>query len=143
MSSTLRGGPAAAAVAVAGLALLLATGACGEDERPASFEYIQAAIIGPSCATASCHSAENAQAGLRLHDVASSYSILTGHACGGNDPDLEAPRNYVEPGHPERSRLMYLLLGLEVRQPMPPDRPLPGGDIDLVERWILEGARCN
>ena len=138
MSSTLRGG-----LAVAGLALLLTAGACGEDDRPASFEYIQATIIGPSCATASCHSAENAQAGLRLHDVASSYSILTGRACDGNHPDEEAPRNYVDPGHPERSRLMYLLLGLEVRLPMPPDRALPGVDIDLVERWILEGARCN
>ena len=140
MPSTLRGG-----LAVAGLALLLTAGAgaCGEDDRPASFEYIQAAIIGPNCATASCHSAKNAQAGLRLHDVASSYSILTGRACGGEDTGLEPPRNYVEPGHPERSRLMYLLLGLEVRQPMPPDRALPGGDIDLVEQWILEGARCN
>ena len=136
MSSTLRGG-----LAVAALMAFLA--GCGDDDRPASFEYIQVTIIGPSCATASCHSAENAQAGIRLHDVASSYSILTGRACGGPDVGEQAPRNYVDPGNPERSRLMYLLLGLEVRLPMPPDRALPGGDIDLVERWILEGARCN
>ena len=135
MSSTLRGG-----LVVAGLAFLTA---CGNDDRPASFEYIQTAIIAPNCATASCHSAENAQAGIRLHDVASSYSILTGRACGGPETDQTAPRNYVDPGNPERSRLMYLLLGIEVRLPMPPERALPGGDIDLVERWILEGARCN
>lgn len=129
-------------LAVVGMALC-ALAACGEDDRPASFAYIHAAIIEPNCATASCHTAKNAQAGVRLDNVPSAYSILTGRACDGNHPDGEAPRNYVDPGHPDRSRLMYLLLGLEVRLPMPPDRPLPGGDIDLVERWILEGARCN
>jgi hypothetical protein len=38
---------------------------------------------------------------------------------------------------------MYLLLGIEVRTAMPPDRPLPEADVALIERWILEGARCN
>lgn len=138
MPSMLRRGGLAA-----GVALLCAAAACADDDRPASFAYIHAAIIEPNCATVSCHSAEVAQAGLRLHTKVDAYTILTGRACDGNHPIEEAPGNYVKPGHPETSRLMWLLLGLNVRLAMPPDRPLPGGDIDLVERWILEGAQCN
>ena len=115
----------------------------GEDDRPASFAYIQTAIIEPNCATASCHTGSTAQAGIKLHTKEASYSILTGRPCDGETSGGVAPRNFVAPGQPDRSRLMYLLLGLEVRQAMPPDRPLPGPDIDLIERWILEGARCN
>ena len=52
------------------LAAVLAIGACGEDDRPASFEYIHTAILAPSCATASCHTEAVSQAGIRLHTVA-------------------------------------------------------------------------
>ena len=130
------------ALPLLGAALGAASG-CGEDDRPASFQYIHTAIIAPNCLTSSCHTSEVAQAGVRLHTVDAAYAILTGRPCDGNNPPGEAPRNYVDPGHPDRSRLMYLLIGDEVRVPMPPDRPLPERDIALVERWILEGARCN
>lgn len=116
---------------------------CGHDDRPASFSYIQAAIIEPNCATASCHTGASAQAGVKLNTREASYVVLTGRPCDDPPSDGAAPRNYVAPGQPDRSRLMYLLLGVEVRLAMPPDKPLPGPDIDLVERWILEGARCN
>lgn len=123
-------------------AALVLTG-CGEDDRPASFEYIHTAILASSCATASCHSEEVSQAGVRLDTVESAYTMLVGRPCDADDIDEQAPRNFVDPGHPERSRLMYLLRGEEVRRAMPPDRFLPEPDIELVERWILEGAPCN
>jgi hypothetical protein len=120
-----------------------ALGACGEDDRPASWSYIHAAVVAPSCATSSCHSKETAQAGVQLHTAEAAYTILVGRACEGNDPPGSPQRNFVAPGQPERSALMYLLIGDEVKRQMPPDRPLPDRDIDLIERWILEGAPCN
>jgi hypothetical protein len=125
------------------LALAVASGGCGEDDRPASFEYIHTAILAPSCATVSCHTGAVSQAGIRLDTVESAYTMLVGRPCEGDDLDETATRNFVDPGHPERSRLMYLLHGEEVRRAMPPDRLLPEPDIELIERWILEGASCN
>ncbi len=130
----------------AALALAAASaGGCAEDDRPASFQYIHTAIIAPNCTTSSCHTLVVAQAGVRLHTVESAYTMLVGRPCEGesSEPDLEPPRNFVAPGQPDRSRLMYLLTGEEARRRMPPDRPLPDPDIDLIERWILEGAPCN
>lgn len=124
-------------------AAALALGGCGEDDRPASFEYIHTAILAPSCATASCHTAAVSQAALRLHSIDAAYTMLLGRPCDAEPLDEQAPRNYVDPGHPERSRLMYLLRGEEVGRAMPPDRLLPEPDIALIERWILEGAPCN
>jgi hypothetical protein len=133
----------AAMVAVAGAVAGGAGAGCGDDDRPASFRYIHTAIFLPSCASVSCHTKENAQAAVRLDTVEAAYAVLVGRPCDGSSGGAEAPRNFVDPYRPERSRLMYLLEGVEVRRQMPPDRPLPRADIDLVERWILEGAPCN
>lgn len=107
--------------------------ACGDetDERPATWSYIHAAIIMPSCATASCHSAQTSTAGLRLEGAPQAHAILVGYLPSGN---------YVVPGDPTRSKLMYLLRGQDTWR-MPPDQPLPQADIQLIERWILDGAR--
>jgi hypothetical protein len=126
-----------------GLVLSIAFYGCGEDDRPASFEYIHTAILAPNCATASCHTEAVSQAGVRLHNIDAAYTMLVGRPCDADDIDEQAPRNFVDPGHPERSRLIYLLRGDEVRRAMPPDRLLPDPDIALIERWILEGAPCN
>lgn len=126
-----------------GLVLSIALYGCGEDDRPASFEYIHTAILAPNCATASCHTEAVSQAGVRLHTIDAAYTMLVGRPCDADDLDEQAPRNYVDPGHPERSKLIHLLRGDEVRRAMPPDRLLPEPDIELIERWILEGAPCN
>jgi hypothetical protein len=128
---------ALAVVALAGLA------ACGVDDRPASWSYIHEAVIAPNCATASCHAEQTAAGGLRLHTAEAAYAILVGHACDGNDPVGQAPRNFVDPGSPERSRLIYLLRGEDVPRPMPPDRILPYREVELIARWIEEGAPCD
>jgi hypothetical protein len=126
-----------------GLILSIALYGCGEDDRPASFEYIHTAILAPNCTTSSCHTVEVSQAGIRLNSVDSAYVMLVGRPCDANPSDEQAERNFVDPGHPERSELIHLLRGEEVRKAMPPDRLLPEGDVDLIERWILEGASCN
>src|SRR5688500_18153308 len=117
---------AAAVIVVSGVA------ACGSDTdvdgRPASWAYISAAIITPNCVTASCHSSLTGTGGLRLEGAAESHVILTGYT-----------GNYIVPGDPTRSKLMYLLRGQDTWR-MPPDQPLPEADIRLIERWILEGA---
>lgn len=130
------------AVVLAGaLAALAACG--GEDDRPASFSYIHAAILQPNCTTSSCHTDLNAQAGVKLDDPDAAYVILVGQVCDPEAAPAEDQRNYVLPGDPARSRLVRLLRGDEVRRAMPPDRPLPAPDIDLIERWIRDGALCN
>jgi Planctomycete cytochrome C len=100
---------------------------CAADpgDRPARWSYIHAAIIAPSCATSSCHSALAATAGLTLDDPDASYQALLA-------------RQYVIPGDMS-STLLSLLAGNE-RKRMPPDAPLPTGDIALVTEWIDAGA---
>lgn len=113
-------------------ALALAAGVACDDpveDRPASFSYIAAAIIEPSCATAACHSKLGSSEGIQLHTRDSAYTFLVG-------------TGLVVPGQPRRSRLLYLLRGENTLR-MPPDLPLPDADIELIERWILEGARNN
>jgi len=105
-------------------ALALACG--GADTRPADWSYIHAAIVAPSCATASCHSASAAAGGLAFDDAAETRRLW-----------LSKP--YVTPGDPN-SALMALLEGRE-RDRMPPDGPLPAADIELIRRWIEEGAQ--
>ena len=123
------------------VAALGVVGCGGDDTRPATFSYIHATILRPSCTTSACHSELSATAGLQLDTRAGAYLGLTGRVCGSDAPG-QPPRNLVNPGQPESSRLMYLLLGTEARR-MPPDVPLPEADIDLVEQWILEGAECD
>jgi hypothetical protein len=131
----------ARALALPLIAYLL--GACGEDDRPASWPYVYEAILEPSCTTSSCHTRLSAVGGVRLETPGAAYAILVGRPCASSDPAGEAPRNFVDPGHPERSRLLYLLRGDDVPLPMPPDRLLPYRDVELVERWIEEGATCD
>lgn len=100
---------------------------CAEDprERPATWSYVHAAIVAPSCATSSCHSDLAETAGLSLDDRDAALVQLV-------------ERRFVIPGDPG-STLMMLLEGDE-RDRMPPDAPLPQADIDLIRIWIEEGA---
>ncbi len=75
-------------------------------------------------------------------DADAAYILLTGSGCGAPDNPGAPPGNFVRPGHPESSQLMHLLRG-EGGLIMPPDSPLPDVEIEIVERWILEGATCD
>jgi hypothetical protein len=111
------------------LVVLALLGGCSDEEgRPASWPYISVTIIQPNCATAGCHSSLAGAAGLEL-DRVSSWDELV-----GQDQPL------VVPGDPDASQLMWRLRGEGVGVRMPPDDPLPAEDLELIERWILEGA---
>lgn len=123
--------------------LLCVAGACeGVDERPASWSYVHGGLLAPSCATAQCHAAGAARAGVDLSTSAAAYAVLTGRVCGAPALPGEPIGNFVRPGHPEASRLLYLLRA-DRTEVMPPDVPLPDGEIAVIERWILEGATCD
>ncbi len=92
-----------------------------------------------------CHNSLVATYGFRFDTLEGAYTQLTGVVCDPDVPEVEGepPGNFVRPGQPDRSKLVYLLRGDDVPRRMPPDIPLPEKDIELVERWILEGAQCN
>jgi hypothetical protein len=94
-------------------------------DRPASWAYLHPVIVVPTCATSSCHSTLARKAGIELEDFDGSYDLLLGE-------------QFVIPGDPN-SPLMFLLEGNE-RPLMPPEAPLPTGDIDLVRVWVERGA---
>lgn len=108
------------------LVSLLGAGCMGDpSDRPATWDYVYATVIAPSCATSSCHSERAATASVVLDDVSTAYRTLL-------------DRGFVVPGDPA-STLMALLEGAE-RDRMPPDAPLPAADIELVRAWIESGA---
>ena len=109
----------------------LGLGSCGgtTDDRPASWAFISATIIQPTCATVACHSDLAQKAGVDLHDRELGYEILT-------------KRQFVRPGFPDDSALVGLMHAQGAIR-MPPDLPLPEADIQLIERWIMNGAKNN
>ena len=109
------------------LVLACAAGcATDEDPRPASIAYLLPAVLRPSCATGSCHSRATRAGDLLLDgDPATVRAQLVA-------------KKLIYPSRPA-SPLLVLLRGT-FGDRMPPDAPLPEADIELIERWILEGA---
>src|SRR3569623_119413 len=137
---------------------LLVTGAiagCGKDNRPAAWESVSPLIFLPDCATASCHSRAAAVSGLDFSDPDRGYTSLTqlwvwivdptgtpDNGCmvmRGTNACQRNQRPLVVPFVPSQSGVVNVLRA-EGASRMPPDRPLAEGDIELVERWILNGA---
>lgn len=127
---------------------MLLAGCLPHEDRPPRWDYLHATIVEPSCATAGCHSALTAIAGLNLSGREGAYTILTGQICGEPPVVGSPPRNYVTPGSSTYSTLIYQLRGVDAegrpyRDVMPPDVPLPEVEVDLVARWIDDGALCE
>lgn len=120
----------------------LAAGCAESADRPARWSYIHAAIIQPACTTAGCHSSLTAIAGVNLADRQGAYTILTGRICGEPAGPLDPPRNFVTPFSAETSKLYHQLVGENTDQ-MPPDTALPPSEVELVARWIDDGAQCD
>ncbi len=138
---------------------VIGAGACSQtDDRPAEWGYISPAIFQPNCATTSCHNPAAAVSGLDFSTPANGYASLTqlwvwvvsppdaaaplGTACAtvdGTHVCEEKERPLVTPYDPAGSRVVNMLRARDAPR-MPPDRPLPEADIELVERWILNGA---
>jgi len=125
------------------LGVLLSSASCDSaDDRSTSFAYIHASIIRPSCTSSACHSKLGSTAGVDLSTKEAAYLLLVGRGCDAPDVAGTPTGNIVKPGHPEASELVYLLRG-EGGSIMPPDVPLPDAEIEIIERWILEGAACD
>lgn len=141
-------------------AFVLALGACGEvDDRPATWSYISPAIFQTNCASTSCHGPAAAVSGLDFSNADRGYASLTSlWSWEVVAPDAGAPpsgvpcamvngtfvceqqlRPLVTPYDPAGSRVVNMLRARDAPR-MPPDRPLTEPDIELVERWILNGA---
>jgi hypothetical protein len=113
-------------------------------------------IFQPNCATTSCHSRAEAAAGLDFSDPGRGYEslfqlevwIVDRNASAGQNGCKAAQglvvcprgtRPLVIPYNPAQSRVVNMLRARGAAR-MPPDRPLPEVDIQLIERWILNGA---
>jgi hypothetical protein len=113
--------------------LLAGVAGCGgaDDVRPAKWSFISATIIEPSCATANCHSDITQRASVNLSDRDVGYKTLI-------------DRRFVLPGDMTNSSALLYLMNGQGSLRMPPDEPLPGADIDLISKWILEcKVPCN
>ncbi len=141
-------------------AFAAACGCSAVDNRPAEWGYISPAIFQPNCATTSCHGPAAAVSGLDFSTPANGYASLTrlwvwvvvppdggtqplpGTPCaiqGGTKVCEYQERPLVTPYDPAGSRVVNMLRARDAPR-MPPDRPLTEPDIELVERWILNGA---
>ncbi|HVK74249.1 MAG TPA: hypothetical protein VM734_13055 [Kofleriaceae bacterium] len=106
---------------LAGLLLLVAAVGCGDelDDRPATTEYITAAILRPSCGTAACHSSQNRRENIVLDTIEGVEANAGGiYGAVSSTNDAIVPR-------------------------MPLDGPLPQKDIDLILAWQEEGFPRN
>jgi len=94
-----------------------------DNDRPATLEYITEAILQPSCSQYTCHS---------------SYRMEEGYAFDTVKVARESLNRIVVPGDSQAS-LLYLVLKRS-KERMPLDAPLPDKDIELIQRWIDNGA---
>lgn len=115
------------------LLALTIVGCVNGDPRGPTWDAVSTTIMQPRCGTASCHSSLAATAGIVLDTREAGYRSLVSMPPDGYGV-------FVVGGDPRASALMFLLLGEEVDR-MPQDAPLARADIDLIEQWIVEGAR--
>ena len=130
-----------------------AGGACGslDDDRPETLQYIQAAIIQPTCAKAQCHSSfaqEDAYnfGTFRDTQIAMVYALVI--------PDINSVSDQTAR---ESFLIQALTVGVgSIQDPgttvrMPYDEPMPIENIDFLEKWITDqdelglgapGAQC-
>jgi len=116
------------------------TTSCEEDtgnidvNQPASFSEIQNKVFNVYCI--SCHSAPGASADMNLS---------SGHAYANliNIQGISSALPRVKPGDSDSSLLVMRLRNSGGLGIMPPVGELPQAYIDLVVRWIDEGANNN
>ena len=115
------------------VALGIALAACGvdQDDRPATLEYITAAVLAPNCGNAQCHSSFR-----RVDDYAFDTIEETRITLGVYD-------GLVVRGEPNESLLYQVLVspGGDNQPPrMPYDQPMLNRDVELIFHCIEEGA---
>jgi len=95
-----------------------------------SFSREVAPVLQQKCVT--CHGPEKSKGGYQLHTFESLMK---------SGESKEAP---VVPGEPERSHLYRLLVTKDDDDRMPQkDDPVPASQVEVIARWIKEGARFD
>ena len=103
------------------------------DERPATFEYMVAAVLAPSCGTATCHNTMTKREGYAFDTVDAARQTFRDQflvPVGGSD----------EPDTTKLISIVTIAAGDEFIPRMPIDSPLPDADVELMRRWIVAGA---
>lgn len=128
-------------ILVLGVALALGLTACVSPTDPSleRWHYAYATIIAPRCTTSACHSKLSNAGRLDLSDDATAYRELTGRACADT---TTAIGGYVDITDPTASRLSGLLRRQDARG-MPPNQRLVDAEVELIEGWMMRGAKCD
>jgi hypothetical protein len=128
-------------VVAAVVALVLAPCVQAAD-KPVSFKDDVQPILNSQCVFCHVTGAENG--GLNLGRRESHAALLS--------PSTEAPTMpRVTPGDPSKSYLVHKLKGTQLEvggsgAPMPmydPPKPFPAEHLEIIERWIRDGAPKN
>jgi len=101
------------------------------------FAQIQREVLDRSCVEG-CHSGQDGAQGGMLLDLCDD----AGNARRLRDETGPGGRRWVVPGDPDRSRIMDSLRGAN-GAPRMPAAGLPAAQIELVARWIREGANAR
>ena len=119
--------------------ILTTASGCGgnNDPRPQTWSYVSTAILEPSCATANCHSAIAARAGVDLSTRTAGFASLVGRTYVISK---DAAPTLTDDERVQRSSVPKLMRAVGNLR-MPPDLPLPEADIELFENWIRAGAK--
>jgi len=114
------------------LAAVAALAACTQtdNDRPATLQYITEAILQPNCGQYTCHSSFKKAKGYAFDTVEAAQASLA-----PSDPNAPKVINTSDPP----SSFLYQVLTRKVKR-MPYDAPLPNKDIDLILKWIEDGA---
>ena len=110
---------------------IVALAACGTspDTRPETADYVIETVLIPYCGRGGCHSSATDAHNLEFDTISTAITALGTNQRG---------QQMVVPGQSQNSRLYTVLL--DSRRIMPPDQPLSDADIDLIKRWIDDGA---
>lgn len=103
---------------------------------PATFANVQS-LFTRSCAFSTCHSGDEAPGGFSL-DAGKAYDSIV------DKDSTVAGTKLVAPGDAEHSLLYQVLLGpvgKDIEQMPQAMDPLSAAEIDLIKRWINDGAK--
>ncbi|MCB0281341.1 MAG: hypothetical protein KDF60_02075 [Calditrichaeota bacterium] len=108
------------------------------NEQTASFSFIEKNVFRTRCAFSGCHASDTKSANLDL-STTNAYSNLVNVKSILSTEGL----NRVEPGNSQTSFLIKVLDGSNPTKMPLNGAPLDQETIDLIAKWIDEGAQNN
>ena len=98
-----------------------------QEEGPVDFSRDIKPLLHRHCAE--CHGGVKSKGGLSLVTKARAFG------------ETKSGELAITPGHPEKSELVARITSRDEDERMPPEEALSKTEIDLLTRWIAEGAR--